>query len=81
MEHFPVVHASGNMVFTQGRGFVFGASFGSETPFAPLSRAGMPRRGHPRFLFKSRTFGMIFVTLTSSALLRTGVVKTFRCAD
>ena len=35
-------------------------------------------RAHPRFLFKPRTFGTISVTLTSSALLRTGVVKTFR---
>ena len=49
--------------------------------FALLSRFGLQRHGHPRFLFKSRTFGMIFVTLTSSASLWTGVVKTFRCTD
>ena len=40
----------------------------------------METAAHPRFLFKPRTFGMISVTLTSSALLWTGVVKTFRCA-
>ena len=34
------------MVFTQGRGFVLGASFGLQTPLAPLSRSGLPRRGH-----------------------------------
>ena len=39
----------------------------------------METAAHPRFLFKPRTFGMIFVTLTSSASLWTGVVKTFRC--
>ena len=41
----------------------------------------METAAHPRFLFKPRTFGMIIVALTSSASLRTGVVKTFRCAD
>ena len=41
----------------------------------------METAAHPRILFKPRTFGMIFVTLRSSASLRTGVVKTFRCAD
>ena len=39
----------------------------------------MATAAHPRFLFKPRTFGKMFVTLTSSATLRTGVVKTFRC--
>ena len=39
----------------------------------------METAAHPRILFKPRTFGMIFVTLRSSASLRTGVVKTFRC--
>ena len=38
----------------------------------------METAAHPRFLFKPRTFGMIIVTLTSSASLWTGVVKTFR---
>ena len=38
----------------------------------------METAAHPRFLFKPRTFGMTFVTFTSSASLRTGVVKTFR---
>ena len=41
----------------------------------------METAAHPRFLFKPRSFGKIFVTLTSSASLRTGVVKTFRCAN
>ena len=40
----------------------------------------METAAHPRFLFKPRTLGTTFVTLTSSASLRTGVVKTFRCA-
>ena len=35
---------SHNMVFTQGRGFVVGALFGLQRPFAPL-----PRRGHRLF--------------------------------
>ena len=39
----------------------------------------METAAHPRFLFKPRTLGMISVTLTSSASLRSGVVKTFRC--
>ena len=39
----------------------------------------METAAHPRFLFKPRTLGTIFVTLTSSASLRSGVVKTFRC--
>ena len=39
----------------------------------------METAAHPRILFKPRTFGMMFVILTSSASLRTGVVKTFRC--
>ena len=39
----------------------------------------METAAHPRILFKPRTFGKIFVTFASSASLRTGVVKTFRC--
>ena len=39
----------------------------------------METAAHPRSLFKPRSLGMIFVTLTSFASLRTGVVKTFRC--
>ena len=38
----------------------------------------METAAHPRFLFRPRTLGTIFVTLTSSASLWTGVVKTFR---
>ena len=38
-----------NMVFTQGRGFVLGASFGLQNSFAPLPRYGLPRRGHRLF--------------------------------
>ena len=38
-----------NMVFTQGRGFVVGASFGLQISLAPLSRFGLPRRGHRLF--------------------------------
>ena len=41
----------------------------------------METAAHPRTLFKSRSPGMMSMTFTSSALLRTGVVKTFRCAD
>ena len=40
----------------------------------------METEAHPRFLFKPRTFDMMCVTLTSSASLWTGVVKTFRYA-
>ena len=39
----------------------------------------METAAHPRSLFKPRTFGMMILTLTSSASLWSGVVKTFRC--
>ena len=38
-----------NMVFTQGHGFVIGASLGLPRYFAPLSRVGLQRRGHRLF--------------------------------
>ena len=41
----------------------------------------MKTAAHPRSLFTPRTFGTISVTLTSSASLWTGVVKTFRWAS
>ncbi|KLU01394.1 hypothetical protein RISK_006550 [Rhodopirellula islandica] len=37
------------MVFTQGHGFVVGASFGLPRAIAPLSRFGLLRRGHRLF--------------------------------
>ena len=37
------------MVFTQGHGFVVGATFGLPRSFAPLSRVGLQRRGHRLF--------------------------------
>ena len=37
------------MVFKQGHGFVTGASFGLPCSSAPLSRIGLPRRGHRLF--------------------------------
>ena len=37
------------MVFTQGHGFVVGASFGLPRLIAPLSRIGWPRRGRRLF--------------------------------
>ena len=40
---------SHNMVFTQGRGFVLGISFDLQNWFAPLSRVGLPCRGHRLF--------------------------------
>ena len=42
-------HLADNMVFTQGRGFVLGASLGLPDSFAPLSRSGLQRRGHRLF--------------------------------
>ena len=68
------------MVFTQGP-LSLGESFGHERRALRLHFSPMETAAHPRFLFKPRTFGTIFVTLTSSASLRTGVVKTFRSAD
>ena len=47
--HSDTPHSMVFMVFTQGRGFVFGASFGLQDSFAPLSRFGLPRRGHRLF--------------------------------
>ncbi|QEG24840.1 hypothetical protein MFFC18_47630 [Mariniblastus fucicola] len=40
---------SHNMVFTQSHGFVLGNLFGLPRLFAPLSRIGLPRRGHRLF--------------------------------
>ena len=37
------------MVFTQGHGFVVAESLGLLRVLAPLSRAGLPRRGHRLF--------------------------------
>ena len=51
----------------------------TDSPVAQHGFYAEALRAHPRSLFKPRTLGMIFVTLTSSASLRTGVVKTFRC--
>ena len=66
------------MVFTQGHGFVVGASFGLSRSFAPLSRFGLQRRGH-------RLFGNVRFFLVNCLVLRrfltserSGVVKTFR---
>ena len=78
MENRAPLHSADNMVFTQGRGFVLGASLGLEDSFAPLSRAGLPRRGH-------RLFGNVITFLVNCLVLRSllasgrsGVVKTFR---
>ena len=38
-----------NMVFTQGRGFVPCSIVWFADSFAPLSRSGLPRRGHRLF--------------------------------
>ena len=46
------------MVFTQGHGFVGGVSFGLPCAFAPLSRVGLPRRGH-RFFGNVICFGKL----------------------
>ena len=51
------------MVFTQGRGFVLGASFGLQISFAPLSRFGLPRRGH-RFFGNAISFGKLICVAT-----------------
>ena len=58
-----VIHAAANMVFTQGRGFVVGASFGLLCLFAPLSRVDLPRRGH-RLFGTSILFGKLFCIAT-----------------
>ena len=49
METVKVVRRSPNMVFTQGRGFALGESCGLQNSIAPLSRSGLPRRGHRLF--------------------------------
>jgi hypothetical protein len=52
MDNLSVLQLPDNMVFmvfTLGRGFVFGGSFGLRISFAPLSRFGLPRRGHRLF--------------------------------
>ena len=41
--------ATDNMFFTQSHGFVVEASLGLLRSFAPLSRVGLPRRGHRLF--------------------------------
>ena len=50
------------MVFTQGRGFVVGASFGLPRLIAPLSRSGWPRRG--RLFGNVVSFGKLFCVAT-----------------
>ena len=47
------------MGFTQGRGFVIEASFGLQNWFAPLSRSGLPCRGH-RLFGNVVSFGKLF---------------------
>ena len=73
---------SPNMVFTQGRGFVLGASFGSQTPFAPLSRFGLRRRPRTPPLWQ-REFFLVNCSVLRHLLAseRSGVVNTFRCRD
>ena len=44
-----VIHAAANMVFTQGRGFVVGASFGLPRLPASVMPVDLPRRGHRLF--------------------------------
>ena len=51
------------MVFTQGRGFVVGASFGLLCLFALLSLAGLPRRGH-RLFGNACSFGKLMAVAT-----------------
>ena len=51
------------MVFTQGHGFVVGASFGLPRLIAPLSRSGWPRRGR-------RLFGNVVSFLANCFVLR-----------
>jgi len=69
---------SDNMFFTQGP-LSLGKSFGHERRLLWRHSSPMETAAHPRTLFMPRSNGMIFVTLSSSASLRTGVVKTFRC--
>ena len=47
------------MVFTQGHGFVLGTSFGLLCSLAPLSRVGLPCRGH-RLFGNVVSFGKLF---------------------
>ena len=70
---------SHNMVFTHGP-LSLGELSGDERQLLRKHFTPMETAAHPRFLFKPRSFGMMFMTLTSSASLWTGVVKTFRCA-
>ncbi|TWT81688.1 hypothetical protein CA13_31410 [Planctomycetes bacterium CA13] len=43
------LQAAANMVFTQGRGFVVGKSFGLPCLFASVTHFGLPCRGHRLF--------------------------------
>ena len=62
------------MVFTQGP-LSLGESSGDERRNASVTFSPMETAAHPRFLFKPRTFGMIVVTLTSSASFVVGCRK------
>ena len=67
--------AACNMVFTQGHGFVVGASSGLSCWSASLSRVGLPRRGHRLFGNVEILFDKLFFCCDAFWLrMRSGVV-------
>ena len=67
--------AAYNMVFTQGRGFVIGASFGLPCWLALVTCFDLPRRGH-RLFGNLGSFLVNYLVLRSLlASVRSGVVK------
>ena len=67
------------MVFTQGRGFVVGASFRVAISFALLLRFGLPRPRTPPLWQRGFSLVNCSVLRRLLAWVRSGVVKTFRC--
>ena len=71
--------ASANMVFTQGRGIVFGALLGMQIRSLHY-RVLVCHAADTASLATWFVFGKLFVLRRFSTSERSGVVKTFRCA-
>ena len=67
---FSVVQETPNMVFTQGRGFVVGESFGWSRSIASVPRFGWQRRDHLRSLATGDGVGTISLTQSQSLRLQ-----------
>ena len=67
-----------HVFYAEAFGFVFGASIGLPRSFTPLSRAGLPRRGH-RLFGNVFSFGKLFGVAMLVGFGEKRCRKTFRC--